>query len=106
MLFRSGQFFETSGQAGTAPDIPEARELFQLYEDWRVATTTEERKKIWHRMLAIYTDQVFTIGIVCCTRQPVVVSEKLRNVPEEAMYNWDPGAHFGIFLPDTFFFAE
>jgi len=101
-----GQFFETSGQAGTAPDIPEAEELFQLYEDWRVATTTEERRKIWHRMLAIYTDQVFTIGVVCCTRQPVVVSRRLRNVPEEAMYNWDPGAHFGIFLPDTFYFAE
>lgn len=101
-----GQYFETSGQAGEAPDIPEARELFQLYEDWRVATSTEEREEIWHRMLAIYTDQVFSIGIVCCTRQPVVVSQKLHNVPEEAMYNWDPGAHFGIFLPDTFYFAE
>ncbi len=101
-----GQYFETSGQAGEAPDLPEAVKLFQLYEDWRIATTTAEREGIWQEMLSIYTDQVFSIGIVCCTRQPVVVSEKLRNVPKEAMYNWDPGAHFGIFLPDTFFFAE
>ena len=101
-----GQFFETSGQAGEAPDLPEAQRLFSLYEDWRVATSTPEREEIWHEMLSLYTDQVYSIGIVCCTRQPVVVSEKLRNVPEEAMYNWDPGAHFGIFLPDTFYFAE
>jgi peptide/nickel transport system substrate-binding protein len=23
-------------------------------------------------------------------------------VPKEGIYNWDPGAHFGIYRPDTF----
>ena len=27
---------------------------------------------------------------------------ELRNVPVEGVYNWDPGAHFGIYQPDTF----
>jgi len=53
-------------------------------------------------MLQIWADQVFSIGTVAGVLQPVVVSEKLHNVPEEGFYNWDPGAFFGIFKPDTF----
>ena len=29
---------------------------------------------------------------------------KLRNVPEKGLYNWEPGAFFGIYRPDTFWF--
>ena len=36
--------------------------------------------------------------------QPIVVNAKLRNVPEEGIYNWDPGAFFGIYKPDGFWF--
>jgi peptide/nickel transport system substrate-binding protein len=27
-------------------------------------------------------------------------------VPETAVYSWDPGGHFGVFRPDTFWFAD
>jgi peptide/nickel transport system substrate-binding protein len=36
--------------------------------------------------------------------QPVVARETLMNVPLEGFYNWDPGAFFGIYRPDTFWF--
>ncbi|MDP6344142.1 MAG: ABC transporter substrate-binding protein, partial [Alphaproteobacteria bacterium] len=64
------------------------------------------RRRIWHRMLEIHADQVFTIGLVSGVRQPVVVAKRLRNVPDEGLYNWDPGAFFGIYRPDTFWFSE
>ena len=99
-----GQWFESSGQVGEAPDIPAAERLAELNASWRTAADTAAREAIWHEMLEIYTDNVFVVGIVCCTKQPVVVSNTLRNVPEEAVYSWDPGAHFGVYLPDTFFF--
>jgi peptide/nickel transport system substrate-binding protein len=51
-------------------------------------------------------EQTFTIGVVCCTKQPVVVANRLRNVPEKGVYAWNPGAHFGIYLPDTFFLTD
>jgi peptide/nickel transport system substrate-binding protein len=35
-------------------------------------------------------------------QQPIVVKNDLMNVPKEAVFNWDPGAHFGIYRPDTF----
>ena len=53
-------------------------------------------------MLQIWADEIFSIGTVAGVLQPIVVSDRLHNVPEEGSYNWDPGAFFGIFKPDTF----
>ena len=33
-----------------------------------------------------------------------VVKDDLRNVPTEAIYSWDPGAYFGMYHVDTFWF--
>jgi peptide/nickel transport system substrate-binding protein len=38
--------------------------------------------------------------------QPVVVSNRLNNLPEEALYNWEPGAHFGIYRLDGLWFSD
>jgi peptide/nickel transport system substrate-binding protein len=100
-----GQYYETSGQAGEPIDLEPATRLFDLNNAWTATTTRSEREKIWHEMLAIHADQVFTIGIVGGVPQPVVVSNRLRNVPVEGVYNWDPGAHLGVYRPETFWFA-
>lgn len=101
-----GQYFETGGQAGEEIDMPAAQELFDLFRRWQVARNTEERAEIWQRILDIHADQMFTIGIVCCTKQPVAVTDRLRNVPREGVYAWNPGAFFGVYLPDRFYFAD
>ena len=101
-----GQFYETSGQGGEPVDLPEAMKLAELADAWRRAATTEERAAIWHQMLDIHADQVYTIGVIRGTLQPVIADASLRNLPKEGIYNWDPGAHFGIYKPDTFWFAD
>lgn len=101
-----GVNYETSGLKGEAPDLPEAARLLELLDAWRAATTPEERRAAWHEMLSIYTDQVFSIGTINSTLQPVVVSAKLRNVPEKGIYAFEPGAFFGMYLMDTFWFAQ
>ncbi len=100
---RWGQYYQTKGKAGEAPDLPEATELLSLYDEWRGSQSVAGRTEIWHRMLKIWTDQVYTIGLVAGVLQPVVVDLELHNVPVQGVYNWDPGAHFGIYRPDTFF---
>ena len=35
-----------------------------------------------------------------------ILTTRLRNVPEKGIYNWDPGAFFGLYRPDTFWFAK
>ena len=103
---RWGQFHETAGASGEAPTLAPARELAELSRAWLSAPDTAARRAIWERMLEIRADNVFSIGIVSGVPQPVVVDARLRNVPETGIYNWDPGAHFGIYRPDTFWFAE
>ncbi|HTZ76315.1 MAG TPA: ABC transporter substrate-binding protein [Stellaceae bacterium] len=100
-----GQYVETKGKAGEAIDLPAAEQLRQLYLDWFKTRSEDERAEIWAKILDIQADQVFTIGVVAGVMQPVVVSNKLRNVPREGIYNWDPGAFFGIYHPDTFWLA-
>ncbi len=100
-----GQYVETKGRAGEAPDLPFAQQLTRLLNEWFAAGSTGQREAVWHDILAVYADEVPTIGLAAGVPQPVVVSNKLRNVPTEGVYNWDPGAHFGIYHPDSFWFT-
>ena len=54
--------------------MPEAKQLMDLMEQWRRRADTRPGQAIWDQMLAIYADQVFTIGTVAGVPQPVVVS--------------------------------
>jgi len=101
-----GQYVETGGSAGEAVDIPAARSLADLNHQWLRAPDHATRERVWRRMLEIRADQAFTIGVVAGVPQPVVVSRRLHNVPEKGVYNWDPGAHFGIYMPDTFWLED
>ena len=103
---RWGQFVETKGKAGEAPDMAEAKDLTNLYHAWSKAPTLEEKERIWHRMLEIHAEGVFSIGLVAGVPRPIVINGKLRNLPEEGLYNWDPGAFFGIYRPDTIWLAS
>lgn len=99
-----GQYFETNKKVGEAPDIPEARALLSLYYDWSKSTDEEGRSEIWKKMLEIYSEEVFSIGLICGVPQPIVVNNRLRNVPNEGFYSWAPTAFFGVYKPDTFWF--
>jgi peptide/nickel transport system substrate-binding protein len=97
-----GQYYENNRKGGEAPALPEAKELVELYDNWRKAPTPAEREQIWLRMLEIHAQQVYTIGIVTQALQPIVAKNNLRNVPTEGLYSWDPGSYFGMYHPDTF----
>ena len=99
-----GQYVETNAKAGEPVDLEDAGKQLKLYTKWMEATSYESKEEIWHEMLKNYADNVFSIGTVNNSRQPVVVSKDLRNVPEKGIYAWDPTSYFGIYKPDTFWF--
>jgi len=99
-----GQHNETNSKAGEAPNLPKVQEQLALYNQWMVSPSMHEKKEVWQKMLKNYSDEVFSIGIVNNSRQPVVVSNDLRNVPEDGIYSWEPTSFFGIYRPDTFWF--
>jgi peptide/nickel transport system substrate-binding protein len=101
-----GAYYESNGKSGEAPELPAARELVVLNDRWAHAQTREERVAIWHQILDINREQMFTIGIVNHVPHPLVVSNYLHNVPTKGFYDISPGAYFGIYKPDTFWFDE
>lgn len=101
---RWGQFLESGGREGEEPDMAEVTELVVLYNEWRASVTHGERRQIWLRMLEINAEQIFAIGVINGTLQPIVVSRDLRNVPQKGLYSFEPGAFFGRYMPDTFWF--
>lgn len=102
---RWGQYYQNKGAAGEAIDLHEAQHLMDLYLAWLATDNFEHRTVIWREMLDIHADQLFLIGIVSGVPQPIVVNTALRNVPEKGIWNWDPGAQFGMYNPDTFWWA-
>ena len=101
-----GQFHETKGAAGEAPDMEEAIELLEYFRDWEQATSHESKRKAWSEILHLYSSQCYTIGLVANVLQPVAARAGLRNIPAEAVYNWEPHAQIGVYRPDTFWFAD
>jgi len=99
-----GQYYETGGKSGERVDIPEVNQLAELHRAWGASSTGVERTRIWQAMLDLHVEQQFTIGVIAGVPQPVVARDTLMNVPEKGVYNWDPGAFFGIYRPDSFFF--
>jgi peptide/nickel transport system substrate-binding protein len=101
-----GQYYEANGKAGEAPDVPAAQELLKLAAGWSAAKTPAERKATWEKMLAIHAEQQFIIGTVSGVMQPIVVRTTLHNVPERGVFSWDPGAQFGMYRMDEFWFGK
>lgn len=99
-----GQYASTNTKAGEPIDLDGAMLQKQLFNKWMLAENDEDRTEIWHEMLSGYADRVFSIGTVNNSRQPVVVANDLRNVPENGIYAWEPTSYFGIYKPDTFWF--
>jgi peptide/nickel transport system substrate-binding protein len=101
-----GMYYLSHGSQGKAPDLPEAIELTDLLGRWQRSGHLAERTEIWQKMLSIYSQQVFSIGLVNGTLQPIVRSSRLQNVPEKGLYGFDPTSYLGIYMPDTFWLSE
>ncbi|CCF00297.1 Putative oligopeptide ABC transporter, periplasmic substrate-binding protein (plasmid) [Sinorhizobium fredii HH103] len=101
-----GLNYISHGEMGEAPDLEPVVELLALLKRWRHSADDAERADIWRQMLSIYTDQVFSIGLVNGSLQPILVTTRLRNMPDEALWGFDPTSYFGAYKPDTFWLEQ
>jgi peptide/nickel transport system substrate-binding protein len=101
-----GQHHETRGASGEACDIPEAKRLVDLYKEWAAATDPEAQTRVWREMLTNHVDNQWSIGTVGGSLQPVVTKNGLRNVPQRAVYSWEPTAMLGVYRMDEFFWER
>ncbi len=101
-----GMYYMSMKKKGKDADMPHVQELSTLLNNWMKSTSTEQRTGIWARMLAIYTDQVFSIGTVNGGLQPLARSARLRNIPDSGLYGFEPTSYLGVYMPDTFWFEK
>jgi len=99
-----GIYHASEGKKGEEPDLPAVKELLKYAGMWKKAISTGEKAEFWDHILNIYSDQVFSIGIINGALQPIVVNNHIQNVPKEAIYAYSPTAYFGVYMPDTFWY--
>jgi peptide/nickel transport system substrate-binding protein len=100
-----GMHYESSGERGEEPTEPVAQQLVALLREWKATASAARREAIWHQMLTLYAENVFSIGLVNQTLQPIVVNARLKNMPDEGLWAFDPSCFLGMYRPDTFWFA-
>lgn len=101
-----GIYEESSGRKGEKSDMNSCEAMINHSRAWEQAQTLAEKNAVWKNILAINSDQVFSIGTVNGVPQPIVVSSHLRNVPEQGVYSFAPTSFFGVYMPDTFWFDK
>ena len=79
--------------------------LVDLLEQWKRTTDMAERTAVWRKMLDLYSEQVFSIGIVNSALQPVFSTTRMRNLPEQGLYSFNPTSYLGVYRPDAFWLA-
>lgn len=99
-----GQHHQTKGKDGEPVDVAEAKALLDAFAAWQESANDAAKADAWARILANHAENQWSIGTVAAVPQPVVIRRSLRNVPEAGLYNYDPGAHFGLYRPDSFWF--
>lgn len=101
-----GQYIESKGKMGEKADLPAAVALLDAYERWRSTSDEAVMRQAWEEMLKNHSENLWIIGTVSGELQPVVRSNRLRNVPEKAEFAWEPTALFGVTRVDEYYFAE
>ncbi len=101
-----GLYGASNGKKGEKPELESVLKLIEMQKKWERTADPKEQRKIWLEILQINSDEVFTLGTINSTFRPVVFNKKLRNIPSKGVYYWNPGAYFGVYKPDTFWFDK
>ncbi len=101
-----GQYVETKGKNGEPADLPEARQLLELYDQWMATGDPDIQARIWRAMLQNHAENQWSIGTVAGALQPVVTKAGMKNVPERALYSWEPTSMLGVYRMDEFYWER
>ena len=98
-------WYDTDGTTGEEPPAWVKR-LFELAEIWKTVLPGSDRyMEIGREMVRINLDNMVIIGTVAELPGPTVVSNKLRNVTEWTVQNFNYGRTYP-FRPDQWYFAK
>lgn len=98
------QWYETGGKQGEKP--PESvLKLYDIYHKMQETISEKERIRLGKMLLDFQAKNLHVIGIVTDVPVPLVVSNRLRNVPEKGVIGWDTWG-ISLYHPEQFFIKE
>ena len=62
--------------------------------------------EVWREMLRNHAENQWIIGTVAGALQPIVVENGLQNLPDKALYSWEPTAMIGIYRVDEIYWNK
>ncbi len=83
-----------------------AKQLLEWWEEIKTTLDEERRTELGKKIVAEQAENLWRIGVVGLLPQPLIVSERLRNVPEKYNYggwDWD---HTMPVRPEQFFLTQ
>ena len=81
------QWLESDGASGEEP----SKEIQDLYAKWKRMKNVDDdtRLEIAEELFAFQARNVYSMGTVARTIRPLVVSNRLKNVPQQGMWAFD-----------------
>jgi len=95
-----GQYVDTKGMNGEPIDIPEAKQLADLYSTWMSTSDEAVQKQVWNDILRNHAENQWIIGTVAGALQPIVTRNGLEGLPDKALYSWEPTSMLGTYRVD------
>lgn len=82
------RWFMTDGEEGLEPS-GEARNLMKWWREMHAHSDRERRIELGRKIMRSQAENLWTIGDIAFAPQPMVVQNRLRNVPERGYWGWD-----------------
>ncbi len=98
-----GQWYATGGKAGEEP-TGDLRKLQIIWDELKEVIDPPKQIELFRQLYDLHAKHCWIIGIVGEVPQPIVVSKKLRNVPEKGLYSWTHGQYVGWSQMEQYFF--
>lgn len=85
---RWARWYLSAGKLGIEPP-PEVKQLISWWEALRRTNDLDERVRLGKLILQSQADNVWSIGVLGLGPHPIVVHDRLKNVPRHGYWGWD-----------------
>lgn len=82
------RWYLSDGEKGEKP-IPKARQLQIWWDEMRRSIDEDRRLELGKKILRSQAENLWSIGTIGLAPQPIIISDRLHNVPKRGYWGWD-----------------
>ena len=98
------RWYQSDGARGMEPP-DDVKQLITWWEVLRRTSDQEERIEMGKKILQSQAENLWALGVIGLGPHPVIVSDRLRNVPRDGYWGWDSRWSWPYY-PETWYLAQ